>query len=122
MRRVGLGDLVASLPEGLNTPILESGGNLSGGQRQRISIARALLRDPKIILLDEATSALDSASERQVQEAIDAMMGCCTVVMVAHRLGTLRRADTVYRIDSGTLHRYDSFEQVTRDMEGSDGT
>ena len=121
MRRVGLDDLVASLPEGLNTPILEGGGNLSGGQRQRVSIARALLRDPKIILLDEATSALDTASERQVQAAIDAMMGCCTVVMVAHRLGTLRRADTVYRIDDGKLHHYERFEDVTRDMEGSDG-
>ena len=122
IRAVGLQDLVESLPDGLNTPLLENGANLSGGQRQRISIARALLRDPKIILLDEATSALDSASERQVQAAIDAMMGRCTVIMVAHRLGTLRRADTVYRIDDGKLQRYDSFEQVMRDMEGVDGT
>ena len=121
LRRVGLEALVAELPDGLNTPILENGDNLSGGQRQRIAIARALLRDPRIILLDEATSALDSASERQVQEAIDAMMGCCTVIMVAHRLGTLRRADTVYRLDRGRLERYDSFEQVMRDMEGSEG-
>ena len=81
-----------------------------------------MLRDPKIILLDEATSALDSVSERQVQSAIDAMMGCYTVVMVAHRLGTLRRADAVYRLDGGRLARYDSFEQVMRDMEGGDGT
>lgn len=121
IRRVGLGELVEALPDGLNTRILENGGNLSGGQRQRISIARALLRKPKIILLDEATSALDSVSERQVQEAVDAMMGSCTVVMVAHRLGTLRRADTVYRIDHGALRRYDSFEQVMQEMEGGDG-
>lgn len=121
IRRVGLEDLVASHPEGLHAPLLENGGNLSGGQRQRIAIARALLREPKIILLDEATSALDSASEHQVQAAIDAMMGACTVIMVAHRLGTLRRADAVYRIDGGQLARYDSFEQVMRDMEGSDG-
>ena len=121
LRRVGLEALVAELPDGLNTPILENGGNLSGGQRQRIAIARALLRDPRIILLDEATSALDSLSERRVQEAIDAMMGCCTVIMVAHRLGTLRRADTVYRLDRGRLERYDSFEQVMQDMEGSEG-
>ena len=118
IRRVGLEDLLAGLPEGLNTRILENGGNLSGGQRQRISIARALLRNPKIILLDEATSALDSASERQVQAAIDAMMGSCTVVMVAHRINTLRRADAVYRLEQGRLSRYDSFEQVEQDMEG----
>ena len=120
IRRVGLEDLVESLPEGLNTPILENGGNLSGGQRQRIAIARALLRKPKIILLDEATSALDTASERQVQEAIDAMMGSCTVIMVAHRLNTLRRADTIYRLDQGSISRYEDFDQVIRDMEGEE--
>ena len=118
IHRVGLEDVLAALPEGLNSPLLENGGNLSGGQRQRIAIARALLRNPKIILLDEATSALDAVSERQVQEAIDAVMGRCTVVMVAHRLGTLRRADAVYRMDRGKLHRYDSFDQVVQDMEG----
>lgn len=120
VRRVGLEELVASLPEGMNTPLLENGGNLSGGQRQRISIARAMLRNPKIILLDEATSALDAASEEQVQEAIDAMMGRCTVVMVAHRLNTLRRADTICRISQGKLSRYESFEQVIRDLKGED--
>ena len=111
-------DLVASLPEGLHTQIQENGSNLSGGQRQRIAIARALLRNPKIILLDEATSALDADSERQAQAAIDAMMGRCTVVMVAHRLSTLRRADAVYRLDHGKLRRYENFDQVIRDMEG----
>ena len=118
MHRVGLEDVLAALPGGLNSPLLENGGNLSGGQRQRIAIARALLRNPKIILLDEATSALDAVSERQVQEAIDAMMGRCTVVMVAHRLSTLRRADAVYRIDHGKLTRYHCFDEVVRDMEG----
>ena len=122
IRRVGLEDLIASLPEGLNAPILENGGNLSGGQRQRISIARALLRNPKLILLDEATSALDSESERQVQKAIDAIMGSCTVIMVAHRLGTLRRADTIYRLEGGVLRRYDEFEQVIQDMDGGEST
>lgn len=118
IRRVGLQDLVESLPEGLHTQIQENGGNLSGGQRQRVAIARALLRNPKIILLDEATSALDADSERQAQAAIDAMMGRCTVVMVAHRLSTLRRADAVYRLDHGKLRRYENFDQVVRDMEG----
>ena len=117
LHSVGLEDLLAGLPEGLNTQILENGGNLSGGQRQRISIARALLRNPKIILLDEATSALDSNSERQVQAAIDAMMGTCTVIMVAHRLNTLRRADTVYMIDHGRLQLCDSIDQVIQEEE-----
>ena len=118
IRRVGLEDVLAALPEGLNSPLLENGGNLSGGQRQRIAIARALLRNPKIILLDEATSALDAVSERQVQSAVDAMMGRCTVVMVAHRLSTLRRADAVYRIDHGKLARYNCIDEVILDMEG----
>ena len=118
LRRVGLEELVAELPDGMNTQILENGANFSGGQRQRIAIARALLRDPKIILLDEATSALDSTSERQVQAAIDAMIGCCTVIMVAHRLGTLRRADAVYRIEDGMIRRYDNYKQLVADMEG----
>ncbi len=117
IRRVGLEDLVASLPDGLNSRILENGGNLSGGQRQRISIARALLRDPKIILLDEATSALDSLSERQVQDAVNAMMGSCTVIMAAHRLGTLRRADTIWKIAGGKLERCGDVEQALRDSE-----
>lgn len=121
IRSVGLEELVSSLPDGLNTQILEGGGNLSGGQRQRISIARALLREPKIILLDEATSALDSVSERQVQEAVDAMMGQCTIVMVAHRLSTLRHADVVCRLDQGELKKYESFEQVIRDMGAETG-
>ena len=120
IRRVGLEDLVESLPEGLNTEILEGGGNFSGGQRQRVAIARALLREPKIILLDEATSALDAESERQVQKGVDAMMGSCTVIMVAHRLSTLRRADIICRLDRGKLSQYEDFEQVVRDMEGED--
>lgn len=112
IRQVGLEDLVAELPDGLDSAILENGGNLSGGQRQRIAIARALLRNPRIIILDEATSALDQASEKQVQEAIDSMMGHCTVIMVAHRLNTLRHADAVYRVTNGRLERCENIDQL----------
>lgn len=115
IRQTKLEDLLDSLENGLNTRILENGSNLSGGERQRISIARALLRKPKIILLDEATSALDSETEKQVQTAIEAIMGSCTVVMVAHRINTLRCADTIYRLDQGKVRRYDSFEQLMQD-------
>ena len=112
--------LLDSLPDGLNTRIFEGGSNLSGGQRQRIAIARALLRDARIILFDEATSALDEESERQVQAVIDAVMDQCTVVMVAHRLGTLRKVDVIYRIEDGRAIPYDSYEQVLREVGGEE--
>ena len=115
LSRVGLNDLLESLPDGLNSQILEDGGNLSGGQRQRIAIARALLRDARIILFDEATSALDAESERQVQSAIDAVMAECTVVMVAHRLNTLRKVDRIYRIEDGKAIPCESFEEIARE-------
>ncbi len=98
LKSVGLSDLYEDHPEGLRRPVYEGGDNLSGGQKQRISIARALLREPRIILFDEATSALDAENERKVQEAIEAIMGTCTVLLVAHRTETLRRADIIYRI------------------------
>jgi ATP-binding cassette subfamily B protein len=120
INRVGLQDILEMLPDGLNSMILENGGNLSGGQKQRIAIARALLRDPKIILLDEATSALDDISERRVQEAINAMIGSCTVVMAAHRLGTLRRADDIYLMNNGRLEKCGSFEELTEFMGAGD--
>ena len=118
---VGLEDLLNSLPDGLDSQIQENGGNLSGGQRQRIAIARALLRDASIILFDEATSALDPQSERQVQKAIDAVMKKCTVVMVAHRLNTLRKVDAIYHIENGRATRCESYEQAVREMDGDLG-
>ena len=116
LRSVGLESLVERHPDGLNRPVYEGGVNLSGGQRQRIAIARALLREPKIILFDEATSALDSASEKEVQAAIDAIMGTCTVLMVAHRLNTIRKADLIYRVEDGKAVLCESFEQVMHDF------
>ena len=88
-------EFVAQLPEGLDTQIGESGAKLSGGQRQRIAIARALIRDPKIIILDEATSALDVISEALVQQAIDRLVANRTTLIVAHRLSTVRKADRI---------------------------
>ncbi|MDO4890986.1 MAG: ABC transporter ATP-binding protein [Coriobacteriaceae bacterium] len=114
LRKVGLAELAEASPDGLDMPIAEGGANLSGGQRQRIAIARALLRQPRIILFDEATSALDVESEQQVQEAIDAIMGECTVVMVAHRLSTLRKVDAIYRIEGGNAIPCDPAEVLAR--------
>ena len=120
LRRVGLQDLVSSHPDGLNRPINENGANLSGGQRQRIAIARALLRNAKIILLDEATSALDAENERQVQEAIDALMGSRTVIIVAHHLNTLRHADAIYRLRDGKITHCGTYEKAILGIDAED--
>ncbi|MDF2941511.1 MAG: ABC-type multidrug transport system, ATPase and permease component [Herbinix sp.] len=112
IKAANLGDLVNELPEGLDTMIGEHGGKLSGGQRQRISIARALMRDPSVIILDEATSALDSASERMVQEAIQNLSMGRTTFIVAHRLSTIRNADRIAVIGDGICKEIGSYEEL----------
>ncbi len=112
LNSVGLSDLYASHPDGLMRPVFEGGENLSGGQRQRISIARALLRDPAVILFDEPTSALDSESEKEVQQAIEALLGKCTVILVAHRLNTLSHVDAIYEITEERSVRRVTFEET----------
>jgi ABC-type multidrug transport system, ATPase and permease components len=109
---VGLLDMVSSLPEGIHTKLGEHGGSLSGGQRQRISIARALIRKPKLIIFDEATSALDTASEKLVQKATEHLMQQCTVVMVAHRLSTIKEADIICVMEGGKIVEKGSYEEL----------
>jgi len=109
-RMAAVEEFVARLPEGYDTALGERGVRLSGGQRQRIAIARALVRDPKILVLDEATSALDFASERKVQKAIDRAIRDRTTLVVAHRLSTVRRADRIVVLHRGRIvdsGRYD---------------
>ena len=96
-----LGDFVRSLPLGLDTQVGERGIKFSGGQRQRVAIARALYKNPDIIVLDEATSALDNETEKAVMEAIDALQGRKTLIIVAHRLSTIKNCDKVYEIVNG---------------------
>ncbi len=114
IEQVGFSDVIRSLPDGLSTRVQESGSNFSGGQRQRLAIIRALLRKPRLLLFDEATSALDGASERQVQEAIEHMMGRCTVVMIAHRLTTVRKCDMIIRVGRRGTAVYGSFDEFMR--------
>jgi ABC-type multidrug transport system fused ATPase/permease subunit len=98
-----LEEFVAALPEGLNTIVGERGVRLSGGQRQRIGVARALYHDPNVLVLDEATSALDGATEFGVMEAIKALQGSKTILIVAHRLSTIEHCDRLYKFEAGKL-------------------
>ncbi len=103
---------VMDLPDGMDTVLGENGSRLSGGQRQRIAIARALIRDPKVIILDEATSALDGKSERQVQQAIDRLVQGRTTFIVAHRLSTIRNAQLVAVMRHGELVESGTHEEL----------
>jgi ATP-binding cassette subfamily B protein len=107
---------VRAFPEGYKTLVGERGVRLSGGQKQRIAIARALLKDPRILVLDEATSALDSESEHLVQEALERLMHGRTVLVIAHRLSTVRDADRVVVIDGGKVAEIGTHDElVARD-------
>ena len=107
-----LKSVIAKLPNGLNTMIGEHGANLSGGQRQRISIARAIIRDPRVIILDEATSALDTISEKEIQDALNELIKGRTTFIVAHRLSTVRGADRIVVLDQGKIREEGSYQTL----------
>jgi ATP-binding cassette subfamily B protein len=96
-------DRIMQFSDGYDTIVGERGYRLSGGEKQRLAIARVLLHDPRILILDEATSALDTASEREVQKALDALMGSRTTIAIAHRLSTIVNADVINVIDAGRV-------------------
>jgi subfamily B ATP-binding cassette protein MsbA len=106
-------DFVETL-QGKEDALLGNNGiNLSGGQRQRISIARELYKDVEILILDEATSALDSETENEIQQNIDALKGKYTVLIIAHRLATIKNADIIYLMDKGIITGQGNFEELT---------
>lgn len=103
IREAQLDKFIKELPEGYNTIVGDRGVKLSGGQRQRIGIARALYQQPEILILDEATSALDNATEKEVMEAIDGLHGKRTMIIIAHRISTIKNCDTIYEVGSGKV-------------------
>ena len=117
IKAANLEEYIKSAPDGLDTNVGEHGNNLSGGQRQRVSIARAIIRNPQVIILDEATSALDTVSEKEIQEAISNLTENHTTFIVAHRLSTIRDADKIAVLKEGRCVEFGTFEELM-DLKG----
>ena len=109
-----LDELLDELPDGLNTRVGERGVQLSGGQRQRIGIARALYHDADVLILDEATSALDGITEKLIMDAIHDFSGKKTIIMIAHRLATVKQCDTIYLLAGGEVVDAGSYEDLSK--------
>nr|MCR5289214.1 ABC transporter ATP-binding protein/permease [Treponema sp.] len=105
LEQAQLADYVRTLPEGLDTMVGERGVRFSGGQRQRIGIARALYNNPEILVLDEATSALDNETEKAVMDSIESLLGHKTMIIIAHRITTIKNCDVIYKVDHGNVRK-----------------
>ena len=109
---------IVELPDGYNTRVGEGGFLLSGGQKQRLAIARAIVKDPPILILDEATSALDSESEKLIQQSIEQVANDTTILIVAHRLSTIAKADQVYVMRAGDVIEEGSYHDLSKKAGG----
>ena len=112
IKKASLDEFVDSLPKGIDTRVGESGIKLSGGQKQRLAIARAMLRLSNIIIFDESTSSLDNFAQEEVKKSIDGLKGKSTIVIVAHRLSTIRDVDKIYFLDGGKIIDSGTFEEL----------
>lgn len=117
LKEAQLDEFIAQLPDGINTEIGDRGVKLSGGQRQRIGIARALYRNPEVLVLDEATSALDNDTEKEVMEAIDSLHGTRTLIVIAHRLSTIKSCDEIYEVGNGKFQLKSKQEVLGDDVD-----
>jgi ATP-binding cassette subfamily C protein len=118
LRLAGAEEFVSELPDGLETILGDRGVRLSGGERQRLALARALLREPSLLILDEATSALDSENERRIQRAIEGLHGRMTILIITHRLSTIRGADIIHVLESGRLVESGRWESLVGEEGG----
>jgi ATP-binding cassette subfamily C protein len=114
VRLAQLDEMVSRLPDGLDTYLGEAGTRISGGQRQRVGIARALYHSPEVLVMDEATSALDNITEKHITEAIEALKGERTIVMIAHRLTTVKNCDTLYFMKEGKIIQMGSYDELVK--------
>ena len=115
-----LDSFIESLPDGIETEVGDRGTRISGGQKQRVGIARAMFTQPRLLVLDEATSSLDGETEASISDAIQTMKGSITVIMIAHRLSTVRNADVVIYMEAGKLIAAGTFEEVRNLVPGFD--
>ena len=113
-----LTEYVSSLPGGIHTNVGEFGNKLSGGQKQRLGIARAVFTKPQLLILDEATSALDGISEENISKSIHKLRGHTTIIVVAHRLSSIRNADLLYYFEKGSIVASGSFEKLVQNVPG----
>ena len=112
IKKASLEEFVESLPRGIDTKVGESGIKLSGGQKQRLAIARALLRNSNIIIFDESTSSLDNFAQEEVKKSIDGLKGKSTIVIVAHRLSTIKNVDHIFFLDNGIIVDEGTFDEL----------